>query len=749
MSEQELRLQEAWGKSRKLQLLHINPAYPPVQNRKQQLDLDNLPAENTYAPLASDTITLVFQDDRYVILDLVPRCIGPTHVHLVYDVAKKGAYTKYPRYAAVGAASVHVMDVGNGYVILFEDGSNHCLKVQWKKPAAPPSEIHSVRADLHGYVGTLRNKLAFGKDGANDTVRFGSETRPDFVGKRLQSSKTATSLNLQANGTVKVGDHVLLPALNISRAGSIYPTPSRSKFVSDMTHDEIVTAVSTSVQGSIINLLLESGFKFANEFLTSAADNGSMSWETFLRSIEQETRGMQATFVATLVMVLARYYDSKPDICDRAVRTDRIMRALSSDSLLHRALQNAGIQSNTLPSSLAKIPLEMRNASFSSTSTILRQNADVLWAIDVPPAAPLAGLDKTVMDGAIKHFMANRVYNNSGNIKDKFEQQKTILRGVPASDADLHYFGSAVFAEINRLTVVKATREADAVPMIKKEQAGSVEENTLSVFNEPLNAVSTSGHIHPVAMFFNVGVMRAICDAARQGITVRAVRASSLAADLDGKAVLHWPKFPAVTFSTEHETHVVPPVYSALSVTDIATHFRHNAASSSRASKEPIFLTRLCDLLLNRAQFVHMLPSVAVLDIFTDRRRVVMRQTDVGAPVHLVLMSIRTDSLFVALYAHVGGNCYRVYETRSDAPDVCADPEVVSTLRVNFPEMRFASSLTGKINDNLYVKAFELDRLACGASRLSNTKEAPILETIYTHCDTQNTLYGMPSKTVN
>lgn len=126
-----------------------------------------------------------------------------------------------------------------------------------------------------------------------------------------------------------------------------------------------------------------------------------------------------------------------------------------------------------------------------------------------------------------------------------------------------------------------------------------------------------------------------------------------------------------------------------------------------------------------------------------------MRQTDVGAPVHLVLMSIRTDSLFVALYAHVGGNCYRVYETRSDAPDVCADPEVVSTLRVNFPEMRFASSLTGKINDNLYVKAFELDRLACGASRLSNQKEAPILETIYTHYETQNTLYGMPSKTYN
>jgi hypothetical protein len=746
MSEQELRLQEAWGKSRKLQLLHIDPAYPPVQNNAHQLDLDNLPAKNTYAPLAADTITLVFQSDRYVILDVVPRYIQPTHVHLVYDVAKKGTYTRYPRYAVVGAASVHVMEVGNGCVILFEDGSDHCLKVQWTEPAATPSEIHAVRAALHGYVGTLRDKLAFGRDGDNDTVRFGGQARPDLVGKRLQSSKPATRPDIQPNGTVKVGDHTLLPALNISRAGSINSTPSRSKQVRNMTHDEIVTAVSTSAQNSIINLLLESGFKFANEFLTSAADNG-VSWDNFLRSIGQETRGLQATFVATLVMVLARYYDSKLDICDRAVRTDRIMRALSSDSLLHRTLQNAGIQSNTLPSSLAKIPLEMRNVSFSNTSEILRRNADALWAISVPMAAPLAELDKTVMDGAIKHFMANRVYNNSGNIKDKFEQQKTILRGVPASDADLHYFGSAVFAEINRLTVVKATREADAVPMIKKEQAGSVEENTLSVFNEPLNAVSTSGHIHPVAMFFNVGVMRAICDAARQGITVRAVRASSLPESLDGKAVLHWPKFPAVTFLTKHETHVVPPVYSALLATDIATHFRLNAASSSRPSNAPIFLMQLCDRLLDRAQFVHMLPSVAVLDIFTDKRRVVMRQTDVGAPVHLVLMSIRTEDLFVALYAHVGGNCYQVYETRSDAPDVCADPEVVSTLRVNFPEMRFASLLTGKINDDLYVKAFELDRLACGARRLSNPQKSPTLATIYTHCDTQNTLYGMPSKT--
>lgn len=518
---------------------------------------------------------------------------------------------------------------------------------------------------------------------------------------------------------------VLLLSVKISTAGCIKIQDSLQ--MKDLSYLELAEKIARSAGLAQISLLVEQKKWMDNHMLSA---EGSLSdsrtsdllrWGTNLTGLVMSADGidtnmMQTIFILVAAFAVTLYYKMKSrynmfvrEDMDEEVAT--LFNSVRADPIIRGLLKEAGIRDAAAPSLLHSIVCR----------TIRSNENTVFGAQDLFPV--LLGITKNVMPPRIvskieKTMPAIRYGVNMLQMNllapETFENQKRFhatggqsgaTPGQPAvPDAKLHYFVSAVAAEIERLTGVAATREADVVPLLDATDPVQVVKELLALgsgasLTKPNDA--DKSYIHPNVTFFNVGVLQAVCDLSRRGAKIEVCPA--VYRDFDKPqpgSYLTWPKTPSVRVTFEGSNFVVKSDHMLCDIEDCRKTLPANTAVLSEDQLASMSVTEALrltsDRVLKRATMVQSLPAVALLDVQADKSSVDFRRSTTSASMHCVIVrNMQLDVPRFAVFCKTGNDQWQVWrlgDRHSDEESVqemCplkyvsgdGNPDLASTLR--------------------------------------------------------------------
>jgi hypothetical protein len=266
-------------------------------------------------------------------------------------------------------------------------------------------------------------------------------------------------------------------------------------------------------------------------------------------------------------------------------------------------------------------------------------------------------LDATEQDKASQFlFQATqyeKIFTSVPGIQDRNPQSlATTLENKP-------YYCGAYAAEIDRIAKAYATNEIACVPTLVPGKFTEYE----CTKNVSLDRIpDTNDHPHPVAEYFNSGMVVTLADLLRDGHTVRVVPyLQNVINNANDSSVLPWPLRPAmeITFASGR-TYYQPAEIVWLRYNDL--HL--NRRTGSVTIKTVVDFAR--DL-IKRAKLLYYLPAIALVTTTANGDVTVERSHDASEPPIAIITVLSSGMIKVAATLYREEISTRVHYQEEDA----------------------------------------------------------------------------------
>jgi hypothetical protein len=247
-------------------------------------------------------------------------------------------------------------------------------------------------------------------------------------------------------------------------------------------------------------------------------------------------------------------------------------------------------------------------------------------------------LDVTEKDKAVQFsFQATqyeKIFTSVTGIQDRNPQSlATTLENKP-------YYCGAYAAEIDRIAKAYATNEIACVPLLRPGEFTGYEcTKKVSLDKIP----DANDHPHPVAEYFNSGMVVTLADLLRDGHTVRVVPyLQNVINNANDSSVLPWPLRPAmeITFASGR-TYYQPAEIVWLRYTNL--HLNRRPGSVTIDS-----VVAFARDLIKRAKLLYYLPAITLVTTTENGEVTVERSHDASEPPIAIITALNSGLIKVA-----------------------------------------------------------------------------------------------------